>query len=168
MRGGIIPFLVTLVVLVAAVTTIGPCKTNTCVTCNSTAACGTCNKTVSYSTVVSCIYGVCVRCLNNITTQLGPATGVNNSVSKWADVQVGVCTYFWDTLSSVTCSVVVASKATTTPAPTLSDGAIAGILVGMLVMTLVIVIIVNFVRLHFIRKRNLEDLKRQSETKPDE
>ena len=130
----------------------GPCRQNSCTVCNATTACGTCpNGTLTFSVLHDCLYGICTRCFNNLT-QVGPGTSSNDTVG-WANVQVGVCTYFWSSRSSVTCATITTSKPTTSPPPTLSDGAVAGVLLGMLGLTALVIAVVVIVKWQLRKRR---------------
>jgi hypothetical protein len=115
----------------------------------------------------TCNYGVCLKCSANKTQFAYSSSCACSSGSLlYANVPTSnVCVFIANAVNivSMVCAVVVPTTPPKTPAPIpqLSDGAIAGVLVGLAVATGAVVGLVMFVKW---RQRKRKDLHLLEET----
>lgn len=146
--GSRIVVVVAMVVCVWAVHTMSfscPRDPLSCVVFNSTTSTNSLcvGNNVTVPKLADCVNNVCFRCVvaQNKTQFSFSDQGCSAcpNQTQWFDVTSSVCSYFVGSKQSMLCSVVqttAPAKNTTVPAQ-LSDGAVAGILVGLLVATAV-------------------------------
>jgi hypothetical protein len=120
------PVMILVVLFVSAVRS-SPCPGWTCNVFNSSSLCKGFN-----SIALSCVAPLCFRCLNGNISQVGECgSSCSGEPLIWTTLVLNSCGYLINSVMSITCSLAASNTTATTSVPSLSSGAIAGIIVGL-------------------------------------
>jgi hypothetical protein len=146
----------------AAIVTGAPCPNLSCKVFANSTACRGANATVARGS--DCVPPFCFRCVavvNATSVSQVAACGATCDVTgvTWSVLQASVCGFGVGLTASVQCAAVSGGN-TTSPIPALSEGAVAGILVGFAVAIGVAVFLYCW---HAVRQQEQRRAKLQEE-----